>query len=178
MLRWSRLAELPFPPEEYADRLLAWYGRSGRDLPWRGTRDPYRIWLAEIMLQQTTVAAVITYYRRFLEQFPSVEQLAAAPLEAVIDLWAGLGYYSRARNLHAAARMICEDYAGEFPGTVEELQRLPGVGRSTAGAVAALAFEKRRRSWTVTCAGCCAVCWRIASRREPRLPRNTSGAAP
>jgi len=135
------LAELPFDPDEYVRKLLAWYGRQGRDLPWRKTRDPYRIWLSEIMLQQTTVAAVTGYYQRFLENFPTVEQLAAAPLEAVIDLWAGLGYYSRARNLHAAARKVVEDFNGVFPADSEQLQRLPGVGRSTAGAVAALAFE-------------------------------------
>ncbi len=137
------MADFPFPPEGVAVKLLEWYGRKGRDLPWRQTRDPYRIWLSEIMLQQTTVAAVIGYYRRFLENFPSVEHLAAAPLEAVIDLWAGLGYYARARNLHAAARMLVEEFGGEFPQTLAELQQLPGVGRSTAGAISALAFELR-----------------------------------
>ena len=137
------MVELPFPAAAVANRLLQWYGREGRDLPWRQTRDPYRIWLSEIMLQQTTVAAVIGYYQRFLEAFPSVEHLAAAPVEAVIDLWAGLGYYARARNLHAAAKMLVEEYAGEFPQTVDQLQQLPGVGRSTAGAISALAFEQR-----------------------------------
>lgn len=130
-------------PAEVAVPLLAWYGQAGRALPWRNTRDPYRIWLAEIMLQQTTVAAVIGYYRQFLENFPTVEHLAAAPQEAVIDLWAGLGYYARARNLHAAAKIIVEELAGAFPTTVAALQQLPGVGRSTAGAIAALAFERR-----------------------------------
>ncbi len=134
---------LPFEYCQVAPLLLAWYGREGRELPWRQTRDPYRIWLSEIMLQQTTVTAVIGYYQRFLESFPTVEQLAAAPLAAVIDLWAGLGYYARARNLHAAAIMVVEEFAGSFPDTVEELQRLPGVGRSTAGAIAALAFDKQ-----------------------------------
>lgn len=122
--------------------LLNWYGSNGRDLPWRQTRDPYRIWLSEIMLQQTTVAAVIGYYQRFLESFPTVEHLAAAPQEAVIDLWAGLGYYARARNLHAAAITVVEEFGGHFPQTVAGLQQLPGVGRSTAGAVAALAFDR------------------------------------
>ena len=137
------MAELPFNSTEYSERLLAWYDRQGRDLPWRHSRDPYRIWLSEIMLQQTTVAAVIDYYQRFLNNFPTLEQLAAAPLEAVIDLWAGLGYYSRARNLHAAARKVIEDFDGVFPSDPELLQSLPGIGRSTAGAVAALAFDKR-----------------------------------
>lgn len=117
--------------------------QAGRELPWRQTRDPYRIWLAEIMLQQTSVAAVIGYYQRFLENFPSVELLAAAPLAAVIDLWAGLGYYARARNLHAAATMVVEEFGGNFPDRVDALQRLPGVGRSTAGAISSLAFEQR-----------------------------------
>ncbi len=143
MQPWLKLAELPFDPDDYSARLLAWYDSQGRDLPWRHSRDPYRIWLSEIMLQQTTVAAVIDYYQRFLSNFSSVEQLAAAPLEAVIDLWAGLGYYSRARNLHAAAKMVVEDFDGVFPADPKELESLPGVGRSTAGAIAALAFDKR-----------------------------------
>jgi len=123
-------------------RLLAWYGRSGRDLPWRNNRDPYRIWLSEIMLQQTTVTAVIGYYQRFLQKFPTVELLSAAPLEDVIDLWAGLGYYSRARNLHAAAKTVVQQFHGHFPKDVAALQQLPGVGRSTAGAISALAFDR------------------------------------
>ncbi len=134
---------LPFVPGDISSRLLDWYALAGRDLPWRRTRDPYRIWLSEIMLQQTTVAAVTGYYQRFLERFPEVTTLAAAPLEEVIDLWAGLGYYARARNLHAAARMVVEDFAGKFPRTTQELMLLPGVGRSTAGAVSALAFDQR-----------------------------------
>lgn len=137
------MVELPFPAGAVAERLLEWYGREGRELPWRQTRDPYRIWLSEIMLQQTTVAAVIGYYQRFLQNFPTVEHLAAAPQETVIDLWAGLGYYARARNLHAAAKMVVEDFDGAFPQSVDQLQQLPGVGRSTAGAIAALAFEQR-----------------------------------
>lgn len=134
---------LPFSASDVALRLLDWYGQEGRDLPWRKTRDPYRIWLSEIMLQQTTVAAVIGYYQRFLQSFPTVEHLAAAPQEAVIDLWAGLGYYARARNLHAAARMLVEEFGGSFPQSVTALQQLPGIGRSTAGAIMALAFEQR-----------------------------------
>ncbi|MEA3363101.1 MAG: A/G-specific adenine glycosylase [Thermodesulfobacteriota bacterium] len=135
--------DLPFDPAIVSFRLLAWYGHSGRDLPWRNTRDPYRIWLSEIMLQQTTVTAVIDYYQRFLAKIPTVEHLAVSPLEDIIDLWAGLGYYSRARNLHAAARVVVEQFNGYFPDDVELLQKLPGVGRSTAGAISALAFDQR-----------------------------------
>lgn len=137
------MADLPFEPERISSALLDWYGKEGRDLPWRQTRDPYRIWLSEIMLQQTTVAAVIGYYQRFLENFPTVEHLATAPQVAVIDLWAGLGYYARARNLHAAARQVVEDHDGEFPDQLEQLMVLPGIGRSTAGAIMALAFDER-----------------------------------
>jgi len=126
----------------FSSLLLDWYGRTGRDLPWRNTRDPYCIWLSEIMLQQTTVTAVIGYYQRFLKKFPTVELLATAPLEDVIDLWAGLGYYSRARNLHTAAKMVVQQFQGHFPEDIESLQQLPGVGRSTAGAISALAFDQ------------------------------------
>lgn len=142
MPHWLKLAELDFPPEQFARLLLDWYGREGRSLPWRNTRDPYPIWLAEIMLQQTTVAAVSDYFQRFIERFPTLQALAEASLEEVVDLWAGLGYYSRARNLHATAIRVATDFAGEFPRSVAELQQLPGIGRSTAGAISALAFEQ------------------------------------
>ncbi len=132
---------LPFSPAEVANHLLAWYRKEGRSLPWRENRDPYRIWLSEIMLQQTTVAAVIPYYERFLQRFPTIERLAAASLDDVIGLWAGLGYYSRARNLHRAAQQIVAGQ-GVFPETLEELMALPGVGRSTAGAILSIAFNK------------------------------------
>lgn len=135
-------ADLLFDPADFPRLLLGWYGHSGRDLPWRNTRDPYRIWLSEIMLQQTTVTAVIDYYQRFLKKIPTVEALAAASLEEVIDLWAGLGYYSRARNLHAAAKTVAQQFKGHFPKNIESLQQLPGVGRSTAGAISALAFDQ------------------------------------
>jgi A/G-specific adenine glycosylase len=134
--------ELPFAAAAVAPRLLAWYGRHGRDLPWRQTRDPYRIWLSEIMLQQTTVAAVIPYYERFLAAFPDAAALAAAPLAGVIEQWAGLGYYSRARHLHRAAQVIVTEHGGCFPATVEELVELPGIGRSTAGAIVSIAFDR------------------------------------
>lgn len=124
--------------------MIAWQREHGRhDLPWQNTRDPYRIWLAEIMLQQTQVVAVIGYYQRFLERFPDLHALATGAADEVMRLWSGLGYYSRARNLHRAARMILDQCNGEFPATQAGLTRLPGVGRSTAGAVAAFAFGQR-----------------------------------
>ncbi|PLX90239.1 MAG: A/G-specific adenine glycosylase [Desulfuromonas sp.] len=134
--------EFPFEPAAVAPSLLAWYGRQGRDLPWRGTRDPYRIWLSEIMLQQTTVAAVIPYYQTFLASFPTIEKLAAAGIDEVLELWAGLGYYSRARNLHKAACQVIEVHGGKFPGSLDGLLALPGVGRSTAGAILSIAFDQ------------------------------------
>lgn len=120
--------------------MLAWYDAHARDLPWRRTRDPYRIWLSEIMLQQTRVAAVIPYYERFLERFPTVQALANAPEQEVLTAWAGLGYYSRARNLRKAARQIGDS----FPGTYEALRELPGVGDYTAAAIASIAFDLPR----------------------------------
>jgi len=134
--------EIPFAPAQVARRLLNWYGSEGRVLPWRGTRDPYRVWLAEIMLQQTTVDAVIPYYERFLARFADVGALAAASIDEVLTLWAGLGYYARARNLHAAARQVVEQHGGFFPDSLEGLQGLPGVGRSTAGAILSIAFDR------------------------------------
>src|SRR5512133_1115396 len=133
----------PLNPAAIAPLLLAWYGQVGRDLPWRHTRDPYCIWLSEIMLQQTTVTAVIPYYQRFLARFPDVAALATAPIGTVIDAWAGLGYYSRSRNLHAAAQRVMNEYGGTFPASLEGLTDLPGVGRSTAGAIPAIAFGER-----------------------------------
>ncbi len=121
--------------------LLAWYRENARDLPWRRTADPYRIWVSEIMLQQTRVAAVLGYYARFLDAFPSVEALAAAPEDRLMKLWEGLGYYSRARNLQKAARIVAE--RGAFPDTFQGLLALPGVGEYTAGAIASAAFGAR-----------------------------------
>ena len=127
-----------------AARLIAWHRHEGRhDLPWQNTRDAYAIWLSEIMLQQTQVATVIPYYRRFLTRFPTVHALAAAPLDDVLALWSGLGYYSRARNLHKAARMIVERHAGRMPDDPAVVQELPGIGRSTAAAICVFAYGGR-----------------------------------
>ncbi len=125
-----------------ARALLAWFDPSRRPMPWRQTRDPYRIWVSEVMLQQTTVAAVVPYYERFVAAFPTVAALAAAAPDDVMKMWEGLGYYSRARNLHAAARILAAGRRGELPSTVSELAALPGIGRSTAGAIASIAFGR------------------------------------
>ncbi|MEZ5355068.1 MAG: A/G-specific adenine glycosylase [Bryobacteraceae bacterium] len=129
---------LPAPPSRLRKALLAWYASAQRDLPWRRTQDPYRIWLSETMLQQTRVAAVLPYYERFLAKYPAANDLAQAPEQEVLAMWAGLGYYSRARNLHAAAKLIARD--GEFPRGYEAIRALPGVGEYTAAAVASIAF--------------------------------------
>lgn len=127
-----------------AVRLLAWYDRNARSLPWRARpgehADPYAVWLSEVMLQQTTVAAVIPYYEAFLTRWPTVHALAAAPLDDVLHAWAGLGYYARARNLHACAQTVADKFGGRFPETAEALKRLPGIGDYTAAAIAAIAF--------------------------------------
>ena len=129
---------------QLAPRLLAWFRVHGRhDLPWQRTRDPYRVWLSEIMLQQTQVATVMGYYERFLQRFPDVQDLAAAPLDEVLSLWSGLGYYSRARNLHRCAREVVSRHGGRFPGSSTGLAELPGIGRSTAAAIAAFCFGER-----------------------------------
>ena len=126
---------------DFSSRIIKWQHRQGRhSLPWQLDRDPYRIWLSEIMLQQTQVSTVIPYFERFVARFPSLATLAAAQEDDVLALWSGLGYYSRARNLHAAARSIIEVHGGHFPSTPELIAQLPGVGRSTAAAIAALAF--------------------------------------
>jgi len=128
----------------FASRIIRWQQQHGRHaLPWQASRDPYRIWLSEIMLQQTQVATVIPYFERFVARFPDLPALAAAHEDAVLALWSGLGYYSRARNLHAAARAIVSRHNGNFPASVTAITQLPGVGRSTASAIAALAFGQR-----------------------------------
>ena len=128
----------------FAARLIDWQRTHGRHtLPWQNTRDPYRVWLSEIMLQQTQVATVLGYYARFLERFPDVAALAAASQDDVLALWSGLGYYSRARNLHACARAVVAQHGGRFPARSEQLAQLPGIGRSTAAAIAAFCFGER-----------------------------------
>ncbi|MHB1844432.1 MAG: A/G-specific adenine glycosylase [Deltaproteobacteria bacterium] len=138
----NAIPELPAPPRALARALIGWYGKAARELPWRGIRDPYAIWVSEVMLQQTQVKTVLGrgYYARFLEAFPTVEALARAPLPSVLARWSGLGYYARARSLHAAAKLILA--RGAFPDTATELGELPGFGPYTAAAVASLAFER------------------------------------
>ena len=131
--------------QEFAEQLLAWWDMHGRhDLPWQQDISPYRVWVSEIMLQQTQVATVERYYARFMQTFPDVFTLAAAPQDDVLHLWSGLGYYSRARNLHKAAQQIVAEFKGELPITLEDMMSLQGVGRSTAGAVLALAMDQRQ----------------------------------
>jgi A/G-specific adenine glycosylase len=130
--------------ESFADRLLRWYDRHGRhDLPWHTDRTPYRVWVSEIMLQQTQVATVIPYYHAFMARFPDVATLAHAPVDDVLSHWSGLGYYARARNLQKAAIQVVADYGGVFPADQEKLETLPGIGRSTAAAILAQAFDVR-----------------------------------
>jgi len=122
--------------------LLRWFEKSGRDLPWRKTRDPYAIWVSEIMLQQTQVATVIPYHQKFLKSFPTVSHLAKADLSKVLKVWEGLGYYSRARNLHQASQMVVHHFGGKIPDNLKDLLSLPGIGRSTAGAILSFAYNK------------------------------------
>ena len=130
----------PLPSRTFAAKLLAWYDEATTEMPWRGQRDPYRIWLSEVMLQQTRIAAAEGYYHRFLNRFPTIETLAEASLDEVLKLWEGLGYYARARNLHRLAQLVVAEHGGKFPATAETLQTLPGIGRYTAAAIASIAF--------------------------------------
>ena len=126
---------------KFPARILKWFDCNGRkDLPWQLDRSPYRVWISEVMLQQTQVATVIPYYQRFMERFPSVADLAKADIDQVLHLWTGLGYYARARNLHKAAITLMTKHQGRFPTSVEELMQLDGIGRSTAGAIAARSY--------------------------------------
>ncbi|MBQ8428426.1 MAG: A/G-specific adenine glycosylase [Clostridia bacterium] len=139
--RLYRTDEYPF--ERIVRPLLAWYAENKRDLPWRKEVTPYRVWVSEIMLQQTRVEGAKEYYRRFLQKFPTVQALAEAEEESLLKVWEGLGYYSRVRNMQKAAKQVCENYQGEFPCDVEKLRALAGIGDYTAGAIASIAFYKR-----------------------------------
>ena len=130
--------------DTFSQQVLAWYSKHGRkDLPWQQDRDSYRIWVSEIMLQQTRVETVIPYYEKFMQRFPTAKKLAAADIDEVLHHWTGLGYYARARNLHKAAKLICKNHQGKFPKNIEEVIALPGIGRSTAAAILALSFHQR-----------------------------------
>jgi A/G-specific adenine glycosylase len=171
--------------------LLEWYGQAGRDLPWRRNPSPYRIWISEIMLQQTQVKTVIPYYENWLRLFPDLPTLAAADLQSVLKAWQGLGYYARARNLHKAARMIVEQHGGEFPSDVEAVLALPGIGRSTAGGILSAAFDRpipildgnvkrvlaRLVALPVPPAKAIALLWQLSERLlDPQHPRNFNQA--
>lgn len=131
-------------PDAFGPAVVAWYHQHGRkDLPWQQQISPYRVWISEIMLQQTQVTTVLGYFARFMQALPTVQALAAAPLDEVLHLWTGLGYYTRARNLHKTAQLVCDSYAGEFPRSAETLATLPGIGPSTAGAIASLSMGLR-----------------------------------
>jgi A/G-specific adenine glycosylase len=135
---------MSFEPTEFSRRLLAWYSQHGRHhLPWQRDAIPYRVWVSEVMLQQTQVVTVIPYYERFMARFPTIESLASAPLDEVLHLWTGLGYYARARNLQACAHVLVAQHGGIFPLKIDDLIALPGIGRSTAGAILALAAGQR-----------------------------------
>ena len=140
--------ELELPDASWRQKLrrslLAWYARNARDLPWRENRDPYRIWISEIMLQQTQVATVVPYFERFLKRFPDIGSLARAKEESVLRLWEGLGYYRRARQLHKAAKAMVTKHSGNFPTDFEEVLALPGIGRYTAGAITSIAYDQRQ----------------------------------
>jgi len=127
-------------PEHFVPALLTWYAEHARPLPWRSTPDPYRVWVSEIMLQQTRVEAVIPYYERWMRRFPTTQALAAASQQEVLSIWEGLGYYSRARSLHRAAQIVVAEYGGELPADIRRLRELPGIGPYTAGAIASIAF--------------------------------------
>lgn len=145
--------------------LLAWYRRNRRKLPWRSTRDPYRIWLSEVMLQQTQVSRVTGFYERFLEKYPDLKSLAKARWPGVLSVWRGLGYYHRAQNLLACAKVLDREYGGKFPRSVEELQSLPGIGPYTASAVAAIAYGKERVAFDTNVAR---IMSRYTGKRDPK----------
>jgi len=156
--------------KEFSERLLAWYREHGRDLPWRRTRDPYHLLVSEIMLQQTQVDRVRQYYDRFLKAFPDVKALAEAPLDGVLKLWEGMGYYARARNLHETSGIILREYGGRVPDDLESLRALPGVGYNTAASVASFAYDK---AWPVFDGNAVRVFCRLLNfRSDPRVSAN------
>ena len=167
------------PPsaQRFTRALLAWYARAARDLPWRRTRDPYRVIVSEFMLQQTQVSRVLEFYPRFLKRFPTVYKLAAAKPKAVREEWEGLGYYARAANLHALAKEV-SGAGGQVPDDPEELIKLPGVGRYTAGAVACFAYEKPVPAVDTNVARVIARYFLGAGSREPSTPRGRKGRLP
>jgi len=170
---------------DLGDRLLAWYDRHARALPWRARRgehaDPYRVWLSEIMLQQTTVVTVGPYFRDFLARWPTVHDLAAADLDAVLHAWQGLGYYARARNIHRCARVVSAEHGGEFPDSEAALLRLPGVGAYTAAAIAAIAFGRRATVMDGNVERVIARLFNVTTplpRAKPELQRLAAGLTP
>ncbi len=171
-------------PHAIAPRLLSWYEQHRRDLPWRpppggsGGVDPYAVLVSEVMLQQTQVATVTPYFLRFMQAFATIGQLAAAPQQQVLRLWQGLGYYSRARNLQAAAKMIVAEFGGRIPSSVQDLMGLPGVGRYTAGAVASIAFGRRAPSSTATSPAYFADWIKSVPIPASRARARSSGGAP
>ena len=175
--------------QNFTRSVLDWYDRGHRDLPWRHTKDAYRIWISEIMLQQTRAETVISYYERFLSRYPTVQALADAPQEELLKIWEGLGYYSRARSLQRAAQIIVSEYGGELPADVEKLRALPGIGDYTAGAIASIAFgipaaavdgnvERVlcRYDAVTDTVGTPAVRRAIAARAQELVPRDRPGA--
>jgi len=164
----------PWRPDAFAAAVLDWFRAHGRkDLPWQQAPTPYRVWISEIMLQQTQVAVVIPYYLRFLERFPRLPALAAAAEDEVLHLWSGLGYYARARNLHRAARVVVERHGGALPRDIDTLQSLPGIGRSTAGAILSLSLDQRHPILDGNCKRVLARCFAVDGwpGRSPVLAR-------
>lgn len=140
----SKSKTLKQTPDNFSSKLLSWFDEFGRkDLPWQQDKTPYRVWVSEIMLQQTQVSSVIEYYQRFMQSFPDIESLAEAEEDKVLKHWAGLGYYARARNLHKAAKIVMNELNGHFPDKLEDIVKLPGIGRSTAGAILSIAFKQK-----------------------------------
>lgn len=168
----SRAVALPSPAiaRDFSRRLRTWFRKHGRDLPWRRTRDPYHVLVSELMLQQTQVSRVVEFYSRFLERFPSLDHLAASPPARVLEAWEGLGYYARARNLHALAVLVTRDGDGALPRDPAALRALPGIGDYTAGAVASFAFERRAELVDTNVARVLARVF--APRLDPKRPRD------